>query len=503
MFPRGSVLCLLAALAGACATTTDGENPAARPWEDGAAAGPAASGSGGGAAPVDPAAGAESAPVAVGPAPRPVAFDGESVWRSATFRRQFIESYLAETDIEPRVTLPEREQVQKILDLLAAENLDGAAELLAKGRTPASSAVFDFLFANVRFQQERFPEAAEAYRAAIAKFPKYRRAWQNLGRIHVRAAEHREALLALTKVIELGGSDAITWGLLGFAHAALDDHLAAESAFRMAGALDPGTLDWKLFLARSLFRQQRFAEASALCDTLIARHPDRAEFWMLQANAFIGLGASDRAAQNFEMVDRLGKSTPESLLTLGDIHVNQELFDPAVDAYLRAMEKQKGEGSPDRFLRAAKALVARQAHGEAERLVAGVESVFGGKMEPPARKELLRIRARLALARGAGDEEAKILEEIVVLDPLDGEALILLGQHRGRIGEADKAVFYYERAAAIEAFEADAKVRHAQLLVGQRRYAEALPLLRRAQALKPREKIQEYLAQVERAAQAK
>ena len=67
-----------------------------------------------------------------------------------------------------------------------------------------------------------------------------------------------------------------------------------------------------------------------------------------------------------------------------------------------------------------------------------------------------------------------------------------------RAGDLEKAVFYFERAASVEAFEADARVRHAQLLVGQGKYAEALPLLRRAQELKPREHVQQFLEQVER-----
>src|SRR5690606_32707450 len=102
-----------------------------------------------------------------------------------------------------------------------------------------------------------------------------------------------------------------------------------------------------------------------------------------------------------------------------------------------------------------------------------------------------------------GDDEAKILTEIVALDPLDGDALIKLGQYHARQGAIEQAVFHYERAAGITAFEADAKVRHAQLLVGQGKYGEAVPLLRRAQALRPRENIQQYLEQVERAAQAR
>ena len=56
---------------------------------------------------------------------------------------------------------------------------------------------------------------------------------------------------------------------------------------------------------------------------------------------------------------------------------------------------------------------------------------------------------------------------------------------------------------SLEKFEADAKVRHAQLLVGQRKYAEALPLLRRAQELKPREDVQKFLEQVERFAKSR
>ncbi len=78
-----------------------------------------------------------------------------------------------------------------------------------------------------------------------------------------------------------------------------------------------------------------------------------------------------------------------------------------------------------------------------------------------------------------------------------------MGQHSNRQGDAEKAIFYYERAQSIEKFEADAKVRHAQLLVGKGKYDEALPLLRRAQTIKPRDDVQKYLEQVERIAKAR
>jgi len=53
-------------------------------------------------------------------------------------------------------------------------------------------------------------------------------------------------------------------------------------------------------------------------------------------------------------------------------------------------------------------------------------------------------------------------------------------------GDADKAVFYYERASSLDPYEADAKVRQAQSssVIEVRR---GLPLLKRAQELKPRD----------------
>lgn len=425
-----------------------------------------------------------------------------AVWNDPAFRRQFAESYMAETEIEPKVTIPEREQMQKVLDLISTEKQDQAVALLEKGRGPAASAVFDFTLGNLHFQREQFDQAVAAYSAAVAKFPKFRRAWRNLALIHVRQQDFAKALPALTRVIELGGGDGITYGLLGFALSSADNHIAAESAYRMAIMLDPGTLDWKMGMARTFFKQTRYADAVSLCGQLLALHPDRADLWLLQANAYIGLNQPLRASENYELVERLGKSTVDSLNMLADIYINEGLFDLAVNAYTRALEKDS-KARPDRALRAAKVLTSRGALKETRRLVETIQQMRGEQLATEERKDLLKLRARVAVAEGAGEEEARVLEEIVALDPLDGEALILLGQHRVKAGDTEKAVFFFERASKLEKFEADAKVRHAQLLVSKGRYMEALPLLRSAQQLKPRENIQSYLEQVERIAKSR
>ncbi|MBK8098722.1 MAG: tetratricopeptide repeat protein [Planctomycetes bacterium] len=416
-----------------------------------------------------------------------------------TFQRQFAESYLAETEIEPRVTEDERDLLQEAITLLGTGKNDEAAALLAAQRNAASSAVVDFTFANIKFQGEAIDEAIPAYDAAVAKYPRFRRAWKNLGLCHVRKADFAPAGRAFARVIELGGGDALTWGLLGVTASNTENWLGAESAFRMAITLDPNTLDWQMGLARALFKQTRFADAAALCGQLLAQQPERGDLWLLQANAFLGQEKPRLAARNLEMVDRLGQATVASLSTLADIYVNDELYDQAARCYLQAMQLDP-KGAATRGLRAAKVLAARRANAETKVVLERLAQVPTETLTAEMQKDVLKLRARLAVAEGAGDEEAKLLEEIVALDPLDGDAAILLGQHAQRQGNDEQAVLWYERAAGLPAFEADAKVRHAQLLVGKGKYVDALPLLRRAQTLKPRDSIQDYLEKVERAA---
>lgn len=455
-------------------------------------------------APVSKPASGEAEPSGSASAP-PASFPGElelAIWKDPGFQRRFTESYIAETEVEPRLTLEEREKLQKILELISADKGKEALELLEKARGPAASAVYDFTLGNMYFQQDKFTDAAAAYRISVEKYPKFRRAWKKLGEIHLRRAEHAEARAALSRAIELGANDAFTYGFLGFSHLSLEDYVAAESAYRMANLLDPATLNWKMSLAWSLFKQERHADAIALAQVLIEEQPDKAELWLLQANSYAALGQTQKAAENFEIVNRLGKATPDSLNTLGDIYVNQELYSLAVDAYVQAMEKDTA-ANPARAIRAAKALAARRANEETRRLVDRVEALAAERLSEDARKDLLKIRVRLAASEDAGEEEARLLEEIVRLDPLDGDALIDLGRYYRRSGDTEKAILRFEQAAGIERSEADAKLAHAQVLVSQRKYAEALPLIRRAQTLKPREALVSYLEQVERAAQSR
>ena len=436
--------------------------------------------------------------VELSPRPRELTDAERAVLQGPDFLRRLAEIYVADRDIEPKVEQAEREGLTQAMQLIAAEKLDEALVSLKDLAKPESSAVFDFTIGNIHYQRERAPEAGAAYETAVAKWPKFRRAWANLGQIYYRSGEFQKARRAFARVIELGGGDAVVYGLVGVCHARVGDDIAAESAFRMASLLAPEVVDWKMGLAESLFRQRRFADASSLFRSLVDQHPERADLWRFEGEAQAMLGEPMRAIESFEMVSRLSAASPAVLNNLGDLYASQQLFDLAVTAYLGALVASD-KTKVDRALRAAKFMNAAGALTEARALVDGIEQ-NRKDLGVEDRKAVLNLRAGIAVAMGAGDEEAAVLQKLVELDPLDGGSLVLLARFHDRKGNIEQAIFEFERAASVAAFEAQAKLGHGQLLVRQGKYQEALPLLRRAVELQPKEAWQKYLEQVEGAA---
>jgi len=421
-------------------------------------------------------------------------------WKDAEFQKRFLGTYGVLGEVEPRLSPVERAQLEKIIPVMSSD-LKAAAQALAPLATDKASALFDFTLGNIHFQLDELEQAEKGYGAAIAKFPSFLRAHKNLAVVSVRAGKMSQAIRSFTRMIELGGGDALSYGLLGHAYASEQDYLGAESAYRQALMLEPDSLDWKLGLARTLFKQQKYAETASLCAGMLEAHPDRSDLWVLQAGAWIALKEPLKAAQNYEVLARLGKATAETMNTLGDIYVNESLMNLAARAYMQGIDLDPDRSVP-RSLRAAEILAARGALAQSKEIIARIREAFAGRLEEADQRKLLKIEARVAVAEGSGADAARVLEEIVALDPLDGEALMLLGQHYARSGESEKAMFYYERAESLEAFEAEAMVRHAQILVGQSKFEEAVPLLKRAQELKPRDGVAHYLEQVERLARS-
>lgn len=422
---------------------------------------------------------------------------GAEFWSSDDVQRAFARSYAPNGEVEPKISASESDLFRSLIEVIQQDPRRAAA-MLAPQVTAESSAAFDFTLGNLYFQTGDTTQATLWYKKAVAKFPDFRRAYINLGLLQVREGDFQGGIQSLAKAIQLGAIEGNTYGLLGYCYLQVRQPIAAESAYRKAILYSPETLDWRLGLAQSLLSQRRNAEAAALFGELLDQDPDKAEYWLFQANAFIALDEPALAAANFEMYHRLGAGTPETLYTLGDIYLREGNQEMALETYLASVDE--GPDQPvSRLLNPARILIQRRDFDRAGILLAKVESSLGATRQEE-HLQVLRIRSELALTRGLEGEAVEVLEQIVSLDPLDGDALILLGRASGRLGRVEQAEMAFENAAGLAEHEAEAKLQHGQLLVSLKRYQEAVPLLRRSQQLKPRENVEFYLEQVERLA---
>lgn len=486
------------------------------------------------------------------------------IWSDPDFRRRFVESYIAETDLEPKpTTAQEIAVINKTLELMAApqaKDKDGkpvladetdaqkatrleaalAYVLDERKKNSTYSVLIDFMIANLYLnkaanlpeppalpedateaQAQAHADALEAYFAqrkalllqsadyytiATEAHPKYRRAWRNLGIVYYRLAEYKDARYAFGQVVQLGGGDPDTYGLIGVCYEFLGQHLPAESAYRMANLLQPEQVSWKMGLVRSFLQQKRYPEAGSLCASLLEDDPTNHQLWLFQANAYLGMQQLDKAAENYEILDGLGKSTVDTLGLLANIYTSKGLYDTAVGYYTRAIELA-GDSEAEhnkllpKLVLTARVLASRgeEARPATQALIEVIEQSYAKRMTPDDRKAMKLIQARIALAQGQDAEQANILEEVIQLDPLDGEALVLLGQYHAKTENWDRAIAMYEQAANLSdtAIQFKALIGHAQVLVKTAKVDQAKPLLRQALQIKDNASVREYLESLE------
>ncbi len=421
-------------------------------------------------------------------------------WKNPGFVDLFMGTYGFNTEVEPRITAQEQELFKNLVDLIQS-NPTAAASKLKSSITADSSAALDFTLGNLYVQLGELNDAAQNYKTTLKKFPNFRRAFLNLGIVYVQQGKFPAAIENLSRALELGAEGSNIYGLIGYCYLSEEKYLSAESAYRKAIMLAPDNTDWKLGLVRCLLSQAKSKEAVALLDELIQKEPDKVDYWLFQANAYLELGEITKAADNYEIVRRMGKGTGPSLMQLGDIYMSQDYRELALGAYLEALDKAP-EQDIKRPLRAAELMVGRQAWEQVSTFLKQIRNKYKTTMTDADGLKILKMEAKIALAIGDSKEAVKTLEQIIDRDPLDGEAILILASHYGRSGEPERADLLFQRAENLRDHEVAALTQHAQFLVTQAKYDKAAKLLQRAQAIRPRDNVARYLEQVERLARA-
>lgn len=445
-----------------------------------------------------------------------------NLFRDPKFIREFVGSYGFLSEVEPKVSADEQLVLTRIRELFEQAKFREAEQELArfiqeveKPTDPKKTAgtispAMIFVLGNLYFQADRPAEARKAFLDAIQQFPRFRRAHTNLAYLYISKNQTDEAMPMLQKAIELGENSARVYGLLGYCHLLKKNAVAAENAYRQAYLLDSSSRDWKLGLVQSLMAQENFPEAANLLGTLIEENPNDKRLWLQQTNAYLAMERKEDATVNLELVRFKGLADDSNLNLLGNLYMDRGEPQLALNAYLAATDMAKTLDIP-RALKSARILNDYGAPEKAQIFVERIRAKAGNTLAAAENTALLLTEVRISQALKQPDRTGALLNQLVEINPADGEVLLELGRHKDQLSrdETDddkraalvtEARTHYQLAARIESVGYPANLALGQMLVRERRYTEALTHLQAALTLKKSESLEQYTSRVRRAA---
>lgn len=419
----------------------------------------------------------------------------ENTWTNPEFVDRFMGSFGVDTNKSPSVT-KEEGAVFRQVSQVASSNPREAIRLLQGMRNAESSAAVDFALANFQLQEGNFSGAEASYKTAISKFPNFGRAYKNLGLAYIQQGKYPEALPHLTKSLEILGGDGGLFGLIGFCHLNSERFGPALDAYRLALVYQPDSRDWRLGQLKALQNLRQYEDVENIIYRYIEEKPSEPEFWLQQANAFIAQRKYDKAAANFEIVDILGGADNEMYILLGDLYVNLNAPSLAMVPYNKAIAS--GEVKPEKALNIAGVMSRRLSPTDLKKFLDKIDAAYQSNLSQENELLLLTLQAANAFALNDKANAMSILTKVVARDPLNGRALLTLGNHFAGEEDFEKSLDYFSRAEKVEDFKVDALIGSARVLVKQNKYQAAVNKLKEAQFIDDQSYIAQYINTLEK-----
>ncbi|MCH6256358.1 tetratricopeptide repeat protein [Puniceicoccaceae bacterium K14] len=416
---------------------------------------------------------------------------------SPEFRKNYLGSYGINAAIEPALEREDRGVYEEVLPYLS-DNPAEAIRILENAIEPDCNAAFNFLLGSLYYMEDKLDDSKKQLEVAIVKHPTFRRAHRTIALIYARNEDVPNAIQHLLKVIELGGGDGQSYGMLGYAYLNEQKYRSALGAYQNARVFAPDSYDYKRGQAQCLLNTNQYEQAIALYNELIADDPSESEFWLLQANAFLALDRREETAANLEMARSLGNEDFSNLSLLANIYLQQGAIGIGVDVASRALQFAEPK-NVDYALRQLDYLVSRGFAAEADRVIVAFEEWLEPKLGEHDTQAFSARRALVDFRLGREAIGLDRLEKILEVDPLNGEALIMLGERYQEKDMYSDAEYYYGRALSVENSKRKALLALGKMEVSRGNFGEARKHLSKALDLKFESNIKKYLDQVEEA----
>ena len=416
---------------------------------------------------------------------------------SPNFRRRFMALNGVHEPIEPKLTPEDRPLQNSILPWIK-ENPKKAIELIEAKLGPTTNPAFLNILGNLYYQIGDYKNSEHYMLKALEQFPSLRRSWRTsaLGYVQINALQ--KAVQPLLKVIELGGGDAQSYGLLAYAYLNAEKYESALAAYRMARMFDPDSFDFRRGQAICLLQAHQLQSAIALFDELILESPKEASFWMAQANAFISANQKDQAIANLQLLADLDEANWESLQLLGNLYLNQNLTTLALDAYSRAFQKH-GPKEAIEAIRPLNYLLDRGLYKEAKIYHDLISNSFQSELDDTSQRSLRMAHAKIEINVGDREQAVHSLRKGIREDPMDGASLLLLGKYYLDVQIYEEAIYHLERASSVKNTQVDALITLGQLEVKRGNLEAALSSLRKAEQVDTNTNLKRFIESIERA----
>jgi tetratricopeptide (TPR) repeat protein len=179
----------------------------------------------------------------------------------------------------------------------------------ATGYQPSAEAQSLYAQGATAWRQGDMAGAADSFRKAVAKDPKYGLAWTWLGAAHVAMGDVDEGLNEMKKAIAVDPHEAQSYSELAIAQLRIEGPEASLKTWRQLEKIDPGDADAPKRVGLILLALKRYSEALPELQTAVKKDPTDAYLYARLAVAELKLNHAAKALGDFQEGIRLNPSS--------------------------------------------------------------------------------------------------------------------------------------------------------------------------------------------------
>lgn len=419
----------------------------------------------------------------------------DQLWQSETFRKAYTASYGIDSKVEPLINEDEAFYLNEAAKLMVEADREAAIEKLKSSDIADKSPALLFSLGNFHYEEGKPKDAIAYFEKAIKLFPNFRDAHRNLAMLEIQEGKLDASEKHLTRAIELGSQEGLTYGLLAYCHTQKKRLQAALSAYRMAQVTMPDEPQWQLGEAFTLQALDEAEKACSIYANLIEKNPTDPILWINQANAYAQKEDFANAIAHLEIANRMGDLSPQNRVVLGQMFLEQSIIDLALSNFQQSIQDKRV--TVKTAIGSLSLLANNHYWKEVKQFGKQCSSLYQPELAVKENRKLRsafqRTMAMAELETGESEAGAKRVEKLLTTNPLDGDALLLLAKFREEKDQTEEAIILLEQAAVIPEKKAMALLSHGRILVNQFRYEEALKLLDESFAIAPTDSLKIYI----------